>query len=141
MPNISDPKYHNADKAREHLEKLHWPHGPVCPHCGVINEATLALHPGFTAVTGETGAGKTMIVTGMGLLLGGRIDAKAVRAGAERARVEGRFSGVGGDLAERVGESGGELDDDERCHMRQHPAVGRQQPAVEFGQDRLAGDR
>jgi transposase-like protein len=40
MPNISDPIYHNADKAREHLETLYWPEGPVCPHCGVINEAT-----------------------------------------------------------------------------------------------------
>jgi len=40
MTNLTDPIYHDADKAREHLEKLHWPHGPVCPHCGVINEAT-----------------------------------------------------------------------------------------------------
>jgi transposase-like protein len=40
MPNISNPIYTDAEKAREHLEKLHWPLGPVCPHCGVINEAT-----------------------------------------------------------------------------------------------------
>lgn len=38
--NLTNPIYHDADKAREHLEALHWPHGPVCPHCGVINEAT-----------------------------------------------------------------------------------------------------
>jgi transposase-like protein len=38
--NITDPLYHDADKAREHLEKLYWPNGPVCPHCGVIDEAT-----------------------------------------------------------------------------------------------------
>ena len=38
--NLFDPIYQDADKAREHLEALHWPHGPVCPHCGVINEAT-----------------------------------------------------------------------------------------------------
>ena len=59
---------------------------------GVISEATLELHPGLTVVTGETGAGKTMVVTGLGLLLGGRADPKAVRRGAERARVEGRFA-------------------------------------------------
>ena len=59
---------------------------------GVINDAVLALHPGLTVVTGETGAGKTMIVTGIDLLLGGRADPKAVRAGARRARVEGRFA-------------------------------------------------
>ena len=49
---------------------------------GVINDAVLALHPGLTVVTGETGAGKTMIVTGIDLLLGGRGDPKAVRTGA-----------------------------------------------------------
>ena len=38
--NLFDPIYQDADKAREHLEALHWPNGPVCPHCGVINEAT-----------------------------------------------------------------------------------------------------
>ena len=59
---------------------------------GVISEATLELHPGLTVVTGETGAGKTMVVTGLGLLLGGRADPKAVRRGADRARVEGRFA-------------------------------------------------
>jgi len=38
--NLTNPIYHDADKAREHLEALHWPLGPVCPHCGVVNEAT-----------------------------------------------------------------------------------------------------
>jgi DNA repair protein RecN (Recombination protein N) len=41
---------------------------------GVINDALLELSPGFTALTGETGAGKTMVVTGLGLLFGGRAD-------------------------------------------------------------------
>ena len=78
---------------------------------GVINEATISLDPGFTVVTGETGAGKTMIVTGIGLLLGERADPRAVRNGAERAKVEGRFR-VGDDaLTARVTAAGGELDD------------------------------
>ncbi|GAA1852383.1 DNA repair protein RecN [Microlunatus capsulatus] len=78
---------------------------------GVISDATIALHPGFTVVTGETGAGKTMVVTGIGLLLGERADPRAVRNGAERARVEGRFRGVDPAVAARVEEAGGELDD------------------------------
>jgi transposase-like protein len=38
--NLADPIFRDADKAREHLEATRWPHGPVCPHCGVANEAT-----------------------------------------------------------------------------------------------------
>ena len=56
---------------------------------GVIDEAVLSLHPGLTVLTGETGAGKTMVVTGLGLLLGGRGDSALVRAGADRVVVEG----------------------------------------------------
>jgi len=56
---------------------------------GVIESSTLELGPGLTVITGETGAGKTMVVTALGLLLGGRADSGAVRAGAGRARVEG----------------------------------------------------
>ena len=63
---------------------------------GVIDEATLDLHPGLTVVTGETGAGKTMVVTGLQLLAGGRADASRVRRGADRAFVEGRFSDIAG---------------------------------------------
>ena len=56
---------------------------------GVIAEASLPIGPGFTAVTGETGAGKTMVVTGLGLLMGNRADSGAVRQGAAQAAVEG----------------------------------------------------
>lgn len=77
---------------------------------GVISDAVLALHPGLTVVTGETGAGKTMIVTSIDLLLGGRADPKAVRTGARRAVVEGRFSQISADTVRRVEEAGGELD-------------------------------
>ena len=38
--NLTDPIFTDVDKAREHLEATRWPHGPVCPHCGVVNEAT-----------------------------------------------------------------------------------------------------
>ena len=80
---------------------------------GVIEDAVLELSPGLTVVTGETGAGKTMVVTGLGLMFGGRADPARVRPGAERATVEGRLRiDPGGQVAQQVLEAGGELDDD-----------------------------
>jgi DNA repair protein RecN (Recombination protein N) len=80
---------------------------------GVINDALLELSPGFTALTGETGAGKTMVVTGLGLLFGGRADPSRVRPGAQRASVEGRLrTDPRGKVAQQVEEAGGDLDDD-----------------------------
>ena len=78
---------------------------------GVIAEATLPMGPGFTAITGETGAGKTMVVTGLGLLLGQRADSGAVRAGAPQASVDGVWIvDEGGPVAERVREAGGDVE-------------------------------
>ena len=80
---------------------------------GVIEDAVLELSSGFTVVTGETGAGKTMVVTGLGLMFGGRADPARVRPGAERATVEGRLRiDPGGRVAQQVLEAGGELDDE-----------------------------
>ena len=80
---------------------------------GVIEDAVLELSPGLTVVTGETGAGKTMVVTGLGLMFGGRAEPARVRPGAERATVEGRLRiDPGGRVAQQVLEAGGELDDD-----------------------------
>ena len=59
---------------------------------GVISEASAQFHDGFTVLTGETGAGKTMVVTSLHLLSGSRADPARVRVGAERAVVEGRFA-------------------------------------------------
>jgi DNA repair protein RecN (Recombination protein N) len=79
---------------------------------GVIARATLPLGPGFTAITGETGAGKTMVVTALGLLLGERSDSGVVRSGAKQASTQGRWLvASAGPVAERVREAGGELDD------------------------------
>ncbi|HVV09723.1 DNA repair protein RecN [Amycolatopsis sp.] len=80
---------------------------------GVIEEALLELHPGFTVVTGETGAGKTMVVTGLHLLSGGRAEASKVRNGTGKATVEGRFEGVFAEhVARIVTDAGGEADED-----------------------------
>ncbi|GAA1825685.1 DNA repair protein RecN [Planosporangium flavigriseum] len=82
---------------------------------GVIEDATLPLGPGLTVITGETGAGKTMVVTSLGLLFGGRADAGRVRADSGRAVVEGRLrlsGGSGRAVLTRVAEAGAEPDED-----------------------------
>lgn len=79
---------------------------------GVIDDAVLDLHPGLNVVTGETGAGKTMVVTGLGLLLGARADAGLVRSGAGSAVVEGLVD-VASDhpAAQRAAEAGADVTD------------------------------
>ena len=92
---------------------------------GVIDDAVLEPHAGFTAVTGETGAGKTMVLTGLGLLLGGRADAAIVRTGHPRAEVEGRVTHVAAAVVDRVLDAGGELDDGVLLLARTIAAEGR----------------
>lgn len=98
---------------------------------GVIDDAVVELSPGFTAVTGETGAGKTMVVTSLGLLLGGRADAALVRVGAKAAVVEGRIV-VAPDApaAVRAQDAGAELDDDALLVSRTVSAEGRSRAHV-----------
>ena len=67
---------------------------------GVIDRASVQLGEGFTVVTGETGAGKTMLVEAIALVVGGRADASMVRPGAEEARVEARFVTTDADATE-----------------------------------------
>ena len=97
---------------------------------GVVAEAVLPLGPGLTALTGETGAGKTMIVAGLGLLLGARADASLVRNGQDRALVQGRWE-VGEIMAEAVEALGGDLDDGvELATLRQVSSQGRSRATV-----------
>ena len=63
---------------------------------GVIERLDMVLGPGLTALTGETGAGKTLLVEAIELLVGGRADPTVVRYGAAEARVDGRFVGADG---------------------------------------------
>jgi DNA repair protein RecN (Recombination protein N) len=98
---------------------------------GVIGDATLELGPGFTVVTGETGAGKTMIVTALGLLLGARADAGSVRRGAPNAVVEGRWDLPDhAAVAERVEDAGGTVEDGELILTRTVSAEGRSRATV-----------
>ncbi|MEV0113783.1 DNA repair protein RecN [Streptomyces sp. NPDC050844] len=93
---------------------------------GVIDDAVVELSPGFTAVTGETGAGKTMVVTSLGLLLGGRADPALVRIGAKAAVVEGRITVPdGASAAVRAEEAGAELDEGALLISRTVSAEGR----------------
>jgi DNA repair protein RecN (Recombination protein N) len=79
---------------------------------GVIDDAVLELSAGLNVVTGETGAGKTMVVSGLGLLLGARADAALVRTGAKTAVVEGVVEVGPEHLASlRVIEAGGDAQD------------------------------
>ena len=103
---------------------------------GVIADATLPMGPGFTAITGETGAGKTMVVTGLGLLMGQRADSQTVRSGDAHASVEGIWLvPENGPVADRVREAGGEIEPagDERGELylsRTIAAEGRSRAAV-----------
>ncbi|WGD36599.1 DNA repair protein RecN [Lysinibacter sp. HNR] len=101
---------------------------------GVIRNASLPLGAGFTAITGETGAGKTMVVTALGLLLGARADAGSVRSGANQARVQGVWSvDDDGPVAERVRDAGGRVEDGELILGRTVSSEGRSRAAVGGG--------
>ncbi|HEX6516811.1 MAG TPA: AAA family ATPase, partial [Nocardioidaceae bacterium] len=93
---------------------------------GVIESSTLELGPGLTVITGETGAGKTMVVTALGLLLGGRADTGAVRSGAGRARVEGVVdASTLPEFRAAVEDAGGAVEDDRVVLARNVAAEGR----------------
>ncbi|MCU4296379.1 DNA repair protein RecN [Brevibacterium permense] len=81
-------------------------------HLGVIAEAAVELDTGFTVVTGETGAGKTMFVSALSLLMGRKVGSGVVRKGAEKAEVEGIFTDVAEPVRERIEEAGGSADDE-----------------------------
>lgn len=98
---------------------------------GVISEAVLPLGPGFTAITGETGAGKTMVVTALGLLRGERADSSAVRNGSDTAWVEGRWVLAEPEaITETVTEAGGLIEGDELLLGRSVSVEGRSRAVV-----------
>lgn len=96
---------------------------------GVIDHLHLVLSPGMTALTGETGAGKTLVVDAIELLVGGRADPALVRTGAEEAWVEGRFRLVGATSSGHH-EPAGPEGDDEVVLARAIPASGRSRAYV-----------
>lgn len=98
---------------------------------GVIDSAELELGPGFSVITGETGAGKTMVVTALGLLRGARADSGLVRSGSDQARVEAVVSVPDGSgIAELVDNAGGSIDDGAVVLSRALSAQGRSRAFV-----------
>ena len=79
---------------------------------GVIESAELEFKPGLTVLTGETGAGKTMVLTALNLILGSKSDADFVRKGSDRLVVSGKFK-VGANVADSIEQSGGIVEDGE----------------------------
>lgn len=91
---------------------------------GVIESATVEFSPGLTVLTGETGAGKTMVLTALGLVLGAKADADLVRTGADRSIVSARFH-VAPTLAESMVDEGEDLPDNELILARTVSAEGK----------------
>ena len=93
---------------------------------GVIRSARVPLSDGLTVITGETGAGKTMVLTGLNLLMGAKADPQSVRPGASSAAVEGRVRVSGRDaVLSRVSDAGGEVEDDDTVVILRTIADGR----------------
>jgi DNA repair protein RecN (Recombination protein N) len=98
---------------------------------GVIDDAVLDLSPGLNVLTGETGAGKTMVVSGLGLLLGERADSGLVRNGSSSALVEGVVQlPLGHPALIRADEAGGDHEDGELVIARTIAAAGRSRAHV-----------
>ncbi len=97
---------------------------------GVIREARLSFTEGLNVLSGETGAGKTMVLTALGLLLGGRADAAAVRAGSNALLVEGRWAPVPSGVKQRIEEAGSSLDEGELLANRSVSIEGKSRAAI-----------
>lgn len=97
---------------------------------GVIESAQLELQPGFTALTGETGAGKTMVLNALSLLLGGRADSTAVRTGQSQLFVEGTWRITDQELIASVEELGGEVESNTLIVNRTVTSDGRSRAAL-----------
>jgi DNA repair protein RecN (Recombination protein N) len=97
---------------------------------GVISSANLEFGPGFTALTGETGAGKTMVLTALGLLLGARADSSTVRRGSQQLLVEGRIFSTNPELLTRLQELGCDTSEDEILINRTVSSDGRSRAAI-----------
>ena len=124
-PTVPNPRFRRRSapkRADPMLEELDIRNFAVAEH------VRLAFRPGFTALTGETGAGKSIVVDALAMLLGGPVDSGAVRAGSERARVEGIFrlpEPADEALAAALAEAGVEPEDGLLIISRDIPAHGR----------------
>ena len=86
-------------------------------HLAVVDDITLSFEQGMTSLTGETGAGKSILVDALGLVLGDRADSNMVRHGCDRAEIEASFD-ITHNLALQQWLIEQELDDEKQCHLR-----------------------
>ena len=98
----------------------------------VIRQATIDFQKGFHVFTGETGAGKTILISAINAVLGGRTFKEIIRTGESRARVSALFTGIPASLAEKIGELGYPLEDGQLLVQREIDLTGK-------GQCRLDG--
>jgi DNA repair protein RecN (Recombination protein N) len=96
---------------------------------GVIESTNIEFKPGLTVLTGETGAGKTMVLTALGLVLGSKSDSDLVRQGQERAVITGKFA-VPKTIADLITESGGEVEDESVVITRTLSTAGKSRVLV-----------
>jgi DNA repair protein RecN (Recombination protein N) len=96
---------------------------------GVIESSNIEFKSGLTVLTGETGAGKTMVLTALGLVLGDKSDADLVRVGAERATVTGKFR-VTKEIENLIEENGGEVEDHSAVITRTVSAQGKSRISI-----------
>lgn len=113
----------NKKVAKSYLEEI------SIRSLGVIESSNIEFRSGLTVLTGETGAGKTMVLTALGLVLGNRADSDLVRAGQERAIVTGKFA-VPKDLAAQIIEAGGEVEDESVVISRTVSTAGKSRVLV-----------
>ena len=98
---------------------------------GVIADARLSFGPGLTVLTGETGAGKTMVLTALGLLLGARADSTSIRAGQPQTSVEGRWLlESSSSVLQRASEAGAQTEEGELIVNRSVSADGRSRASM-----------
>ena len=97
---------------------------------GVIREARLSFSAGLNVISGETGAGKTMVLTALGLLLGGRGEAASVRAGSSALFVEGRWGSVPAEVVGRIEDAGSALDEGDLLANRSVSSEGKSRAAI-----------
>ncbi len=96
---------------------------------GVIESSNIEFKPGLTVLTGETGAGKTMVLTALGLVLGSKSDSDLVRQGQERAIVTGKFA-VPKDWAAQIIDAGGEVEEESVVISRTVSTAGKSRVLV-----------